>query len=74
MNIIETQLLLAYTVFLRLNKDNKLRECNYFKSNPTLINRAIHHFLKIHSSKSNDVEYLEQALLVALSNCRITGS
>lgn len=62
MNIIETQLLLAYTVFLRLNKDNQLRECNYFKSNPTLIYRAIHQLLKIRSSKSNDVEYLEQAL------------
>lgn len=59
MNIIANLVIITNTVFLKLNKDNQLKDCKYSKNL-----RQIRHLLscnsptfKIHSSKSNDVEY-----------------
>lgn len=37
MNIIANLFIITYTIFLKLNKDNQLKEYKYIKANPTLI-------------------------------------
>lgn len=57
MNIIANLFIITYTIFLKLTKDNQLKEykySKYIKANPTL---NIVQFTKIHSSKSKDAEY-----------------